>query len=348
MEERGIHEEACRFHGEAQLIESCSDGVKAFTGIIMEVIAGDPRVLLIDEPEAFLHPSLAFKLGYEVSRAAQSEDKRVFASTHSSQFVMGCIQSGAKVNIIRLTYRDDVATARLLPSEELLALMRHPLLRSTGVLNGLFYEFVVVTEADADRAFYQEINERLLRFKPEWGIPHCLFINAQNKQTIHTLIRPLRQLGIPAAAIVDVDVLKDGGCNWTNLLEGANVPEITRNSLAVMRGDLNKAMSATGRNMKRDGGIAILSEADKQGAKDLLEQLADYGICVVEGGELESWLKPLGASGHGPDWLIRVFEKMGEDPEAPTYLKPAGDDVWAFISMIRTWLIDPKRRGIPA
>jgi hypothetical protein len=37
--------------------------------------------------------------------------------------------------------------------------MRNPLLRSTGVLSGLFYEFVIVTEADADRAFYQEIND---------------------------------------------------------------------------------------------------------------------------------------------------------------------------------------------
>jgi predicted ATP-dependent endonuclease of OLD family len=42
-----------------------SDGVRAFTGIITEVIAGDPNILLIDEPEAFLHPSLAYKLGKE-------------------------------------------------------------------------------------------------------------------------------------------------------------------------------------------------------------------------------------------------------------------------------------------
>jgi hypothetical protein len=150
--------------------------------------------------------------GYEVARAAASApEKRVFVSTHSPTFVMGCIQSGAPVNIIRLTYRSGVATARVLPSTEILQLMRNPLLRSTGVLSGLFYEFVVVTEADADRAFYQEVNERLLRFKPEWGIQNCLFINAQNKQTVQTIMRPLRKLGIPAAAIVDVDVLKEGG-----------------------------------------------------------------------------------------------------------------------------------------
>ena len=73
--------------------------------------------------------------------------------------------------------------------------MRNPLLRSTGVLNGLFYEFVVVTEADADRAFYQEMNERLLRFKPEWGIPNCLFLNAHGKHTpIHALSKSGRPL----------------------------------------------------------------------------------------------------------------------------------------------------------
>ncbi|SDZ07681.1 AAA family ATPase [Nitrosomonas halophila] len=164
MEERGIHKEAIAFHRSALPIEQASDGVKAFTGIVTELLAGDPRILLIDEPEAFLHPSLSSKLGFEVSRAALAASKRVFISTHSPKFVMGCIQSGSPVTIIRLTYRNQVATARVLPSDEILGLMRNPLLRSTGVLSGLFYEFVVVTESDADRAFYEEINERLLRY----------------------------------------------------------------------------------------------------------------------------------------------------------------------------------------
>ena len=264
LEERGIHEEAVQFHASAQPIDTASDGVKAFTGIITELMAGDPRVVLIDEPEAFLHPSLAFKLGYEVSRAALSSDKRVFASTHSPTFVMGSLQSGAPVNIIRLTYRASVATARVLPSSEILELMRNPLLRSTGVLSGLFYEFVVVTESDADRAFYQEINERLLRFKPEWGIPNCLFINAQNKQTVQTIIRPLRKLGIPAAGIVDVDILKEGGTVWTSLLGSAYVPDLQHDSLATLRAAVKQAVEATGRNMKRDGGVSLLGTTERE------------------------------------------------------------------------------------
>ena len=348
MEERGIHADAVRFHASAQVIDEASDGVKAFTGIITEVMAGDPSVILVDEPEAFLHPSLASKLAQEVARAALSADKRIFVSTHSPQFVMGCIQSGAPVNIIRLTYRAGVATARVLPSNEILELMRHPLLRSTGLLSGLFYEFVVVTESDADRAFYQEVNERLLQFRPDWGIPNCLFLNAQNKQTVQTLLRPLRKLGIPAAGIVDVDVLKEGGANWTNLLSSADVPQLSHGSLATMRSAVKTAMDETGRDMKRDGGLAILGPAEKQAAEDLLNQLRQYGIFVVPGGELESWLKSLGATKHGPAWLIDIFERMGEDPGSANFTRPNDDDVWVFLRDVRNWLLDPARNGIPA
>lgn len=348
MEERNIHAEGVAFHSLGTQIENSSDGVKAFTGIVLELTAGDHRVLLIDEPEAFLHPSLATKLGYELARKAVQSDKRIFASTHSPQFVMGCIQSGAPINIVRLTYRSGVSTARVLPSVELLELMRNPLLRSTGLLNGLFYEHVVVTESDADRAFYQEVNERLLRYKPEWGIPNCLFLNSQGKHTLATIMQPLRKLGIPAVGIVDVDVLKDSGSQWSGILDGANIPMTSRQSLAALRTAIKTAMDATNLNMKRDGGIAILTGDPREAVESLLRQMSEYGLFVVPGGELESWLKQLGATGHGPPWLIDIFTQMGEDPQSEQYVRPSEGDVWKFISNVKSWLVDPDRRGIPS
>lgn len=347
LEERGVDAKAVKFHSECQLIDGASDGIKAFTGIITEVIAGNPSVLLIDEPEAFLPPPLASKLGNELSRIASTSDKKVFIATHSAAFVMGCIQSGAPVTIVRLTYQSGVATARVLPSDEISRLMRNPLLRSTGVLNGLFYDSVIVTESDSDRAFYQEINERLLKFKPEWGIKNCLFINAQNKQTIRTIIKPLRQLGIPAVGVIDIDVLKEGGAHWSSILSAANIPELNRDSFNISRKNIYTAMGSTNLEMKRDGGIKILSGSDREAAQNLLQQLGDYGIHVVPGGELESWLKELEVTGHGPKWLISIFEKMGEDPDSDSYLKPSDGDVWEFINSIKTWLVNPVRKGIP-
>ena len=346
--ERGIHEESVHFHSAALPIEEASDGVKAFAGIITEIIAGDPAILLIDEPEAFLHPALSFNLGKEIALASSGSEKRLFVSTHSPNFVMGCIQSGAPINIVRLTYRGDIATARLLASDDLLTLMRNPLLRSTRVLDGLFYEFVVVTEADTDRAFYQEINERLLRFKPEWGIPNCLFVNAQNKQTIRTILQPLRNLGIPAVGIVDIDILKEGGAVWTAFLEGGFVPELERQSLANLRSSVKRKLDVTGKDMKRDGGIEILDHDDKEAATNLCERLCEYGLFVVKKGEMESWLPELRASGHGPSWLVDVFQSMGEDPDEEFYLRPGIDDVWSFMAEIKNWLSNPQRKGIPS
>lgn len=347
-EERGWHQAAVAYHAEAQPIESSSDGVKAFTGIITEVVAGDPKILLIDEPEAFLHPSLAFKLGLELARASTGSDKRIFVSTHSPSFIMGCIQSGVKVNIIRLTYRDGSSTARLSPSDDLLRLMRNPLLRSTGVISGLFYESVIVTEGDADRAFYQEINERMLLLKPDWGIPNCLFLHAQNKQTIATILKPLRELGIPTASIVDIDVIKEGGSVWANFLTSIGMPALSHSSFSSIRPAILSAFQATGKDMKRDGGLDLLSSADREAAGNLLNQLAEYGSFVVPNGELESWLKFLKVGGHGPGWLIPIFEAMGEDPEGSNYVRPGNDDVWAFIKSVRSWLLDPTRKGIPS
>jgi putative AbiEii toxin of type IV toxin-antitoxin system/OLD-like protein len=315
---------------------------------MLQIIADDPEVLLIDEPEAFLHPALSFLLGREIARATAASQKRLFASTHSSSFLMGCIQSGAPLTVIRFTYRNDIATARALPSNELFKLVRNPLLRSTGVLAGLFYEYVIVTESDADRAFYQEVNERLLAKSPAEGIPNCLFINAQNKQTVGTIIRPLRELGIPAAAIVDIDVLKDGGTTWSTFVGSMFLPEVEHHAIAQLRGDLMKRFNASGKDMKRDGGTQVLADTDREAAENLLEKLAKYGAFVVPGGELESWLKPLGASGHGPQWLVNIFEKLGEDPTSNAYVNAGSGDVWQFVAGVKSWFSDANRKGIPA
>lgn len=219
--------------------------------------------------------------------------------------------------------------------------------RSTGVLDGLLYESVVVTESDSDRAFYQEINERLLRENSGRGIPSCLFLNAQNKQTIHHIVKPLRELGIPAVGIVDVDILKDGGRAWADFLKGGVIPEVSHNGLGHIRSAIRKKCDESGKDMKRQGGVGILGNDDREAATNLFAQLGDYGLFVVEGGELESWLTSLGATGHGPAWLIDILEKMGEDPDEVGFVTPTADDVWGFIDKVGKWLKSPDRKGIP-
>jgi len=43
-----------------------------------------------------------------------------------------------------------------------------------------------------------------------------------------------------------------------------------------------------------------------------------------------------------------IFQKMGEDPDNATYTKSGADDVWEFLSKLKTWLVNTNRLGIPA
>ncbi len=214
-------------------------------------------------------------------------------------------------------------------------------------LNGLFFESVIVCEADSDRAFYQEINERLLSANDTRGITNCLFINAQNKQTVWEIVKPLRELGIPAVGIVDIDVLKEGGQVFAKPLEGAFIPILNHQVFQNQRALLLNTFNALGKDMKRGGGVNILNTGEKEACNNFFDQLKEYGVFIIKNGELESWLKFLGATSHGSNWLINIFTLMGENPEELNYLKPTTGDVWDFLGEIKAWIENSNRKGIP-
>ena len=347
--ERSLSSEAVEFFGTTISINEMSDGVRAFCGSIAAVVVEDAKVILIDEPEAFLHPALCVKLAKELCKRAQKNGQQLFIATHSASFLMGCVQAGVDLNIVRLTYRDGAATSRVLPQKQIVPLMRQPLLRSIGALTGIFYESVIVTEADSDRAFYDEINHRCLNAGDERAIPDVLFLNAQNWQTTARIIAPLRDLGVAAAAIVDIDLLLEGKSDaFQTLMESAGMPPSSRTALGQLRGDLHRLVKPLAEKLKSEG-ASCLSGTNRRDLQNFIDQLATVGVFVVPVGELESWLPTLTrepSSGKN-EWLVRTFEAMGENANDDSYVQPTSGDVWDFIGHIRKWLHDPARMGMP-
>ena len=362
-DEGSVSEAFMKWRRDARPINQVSDGVRAFVGILLKLTVGDPNTFLIDEPEAFLHPTLAHRLGREVAKGAVSEGKYIFAATHSAHFLMGAIQSGAKINIVRLTYRDNVATARLLHHTTLRTFMNDPMLRSVGVLDGLFFEHVVVTEADADRAFYSEINHRLLDAGDPRGIPNALFLNADNKQTVPTIVKALREVGIAAAAIIDIDLIVDDWKVVSKQLDACSYPTQARQGLSMQSKAVLSSLEreAQGDDLKQkrnfvksfEGkGLAILKiKAEQDAAANLFNTFDQYGCFAVRCGQLENWLPhlenvPRTKSGDN-SFRAKIFDAMGSDPSKANYLKPQKGDIWDFIGSVKAWLVNPQRHGIP-
>lgn len=342
-QERLLSNDSIEFFRQATAIDDFSDGVKAFTGLLAAVLCSQYLIVLIDEPEAFLHPPLVKRLGRRLTEIASERGGSVLASTHSADFVMGSIQAGKSVNLVRLTYKQGVATARLLASSKVEEMMRNPFLRSSGVLSALFHEGAVVCEADTDRAFYQEVNERLNAFDKE-GVANGVFLNSNGKDTLRFIVQPLREMGIPAAAIVDLDVIKPG--TLKPLLQAAFVPPSLADTLNGLKDRIYAAFQGASLEPKKVG-ITALDRADQEAARALINYLSEYGIFVVPSGEVEKWLPEANLSAHGPRWLNQVFTWMGADPRATDYVKPQEGDVWEFMGGIARWITNPERKGIP-
>lgn len=72
-------------------VEEQGDGYKAFLGVMLSVLVGRARILLIDEPETFLHPPQARRLGREISSRTE-HGTQVICATHSADVLEGALQ----------------------------------------------------------------------------------------------------------------------------------------------------------------------------------------------------------------------------------------------------------------
>jgi predicted ATPase len=130
--EQSWNDAARQFHGKALHIKEASDGVQAFVGILCAVLSGDYRAILIDEPEAFLHPPLARKLGQQLTSNLKANGT-LMASTHSPDFLMGCLQASPHVRVVRLEYSNGKSKGKIVDSAVLTTLFKAPLLRSANL-----------------------------------------------------------------------------------------------------------------------------------------------------------------------------------------------------------------------
>src|ERR1700730_4746707 len=151
-------------------------------------------------------------------------------------------------------------------------------------------------------------------------------------------------MGIPAAAVVDLDLITNS--EQRLLYRAAGVPDGLVKTFGQWTGEVRAAFEQLGVQPKQ-AGINALKPADRDVASTLLEALEQYGVFVVNVGEVENWLATLGVTGQKREWLGRVIEAMGTDPAAADYLQPQRSDVWEFLRRIARWTSSDSRKGMP-
>lgn len=189
-------------------LDKQGDGMRSVVGIIAALVcSGNKSIILLDEPEAFLHPPQALQLGTIIGKLIQS-NQQIFIATHNADFLRGLLSSGPDLTqymkIVHIGRNPkDTISFNVLDTDELNKIITDPLLSSSRVLDGLFYKGVVATEGDADAVFYQRAFQKV-------GLSDEIhFVNAHNKQTLKKIIEPYQKLNVKFAMIADADVIRD-------------------------------------------------------------------------------------------------------------------------------------------
>lgn len=334
-------------------VEHEGDGVRSFIGLLLTVIASRFPLIIIDEPEAFLHPPQASQLGREIARLSPAGESQIILATHSADFLQGILDDPtASVTVVRLTREHNVNHAAVLPAEDLRDLWGDPILRYSGLLDGLFHKGVVLCEADSDCRFYQATLDATLT-REERAAHDLFFSYTGGKDRLPVAIAALKAVKVPVTAIADLDVLREEvllkriieslGARWESFERDWRVvhaevgvlktaPAITRTKEdlervageltgdRLSRGDSDRIRSIvrveSGWSQIKRGGVSALPQGQATvAANGLLASLASIGLLVVPVGELERWAPQIPS--HGPKWVSAALEAgVHEQPGA--------------------------------
>ena len=321
------------------------DGMRSFASVVLHLLAPTtPSILLLDEPEAFLHPPQARLLG-EIVATEKSSRAQLFVATHSTDVLHGLMTVAPDhLRILRMQREGNVNRIRELDKQLVKTISSDALMKYSSVMSGVFHERVFICEGDSDCLFYST----LLDLPAVHGErqPDVLFIHANGKDRMAALAKVLVDLGVPVDVIADMDVLKDTatvrriveslGGHWESVKPMAtavkaaveeqkpslSLDEIKKEVEDVLQESppkddtprkLQARVDAIFRKaspwdtLKKAGESALPPGETTKQFRSLRATCKDLGLWITPVGELEGFCKAVG--GHGASWVQQVIEQ---------------------------------------
>ncbi len=319
------------------------DGFRAFVNVLLQSVVRPAPVIIIDEPEAFLHPPQARLLGRYLAERVPA-GSQVFVATHSSDFLAGVLEAAGhrRVALVRLAPTEGRRNALPLAPDAVAELLNTPLLRYSNIISGLFHDGVVLCEADTDCQFYAATSDVVRG--DDGPASNLVFLHVSGKARLADTAHKLRQCGLPVAVIADLDLIRDAGQfkaaiqllggNWADVESDAKTVNQHANSVVINNSakkvlDEIKALlgspketdaltteqsqkiaelvkNANGWTTLKQGGLGVLSGDAYAAVERLLQYGAGLGLFLVPVGELEMWVRKV-PSGNKKAWFNRVF-----------------------------------------
>ena len=320
------------------------DGMRSFARLLIEIFVKRQSVLIVDEPELFLHPPQIRQLAGVVVNE-KPDHSQIFVATHSDDFVKGVLDTEPKdLNFIRLTRSAGKAEVRYLQNDDVKHLWSDPLLRTSNALSALFHQFTIVCEGESDARFLRWALDDLMSDDAsiDYFITHC-----GGKQKMGGIVKSIGSIGASVLSFCDIDVLNDktvfrklfeahggtyadvsanhdlilrrvaerrtdvsGHYFWSELdriKQGAAVSDNISSDTSREIATLLRRSSPWGR-IKEDGAVAFVDSESLAAFRDIRGRSADLGLFINPEGELESLCRAISRS-NKTTWLNEVLER---------------------------------------
>jgi energy-coupling factor transporter ATP-binding protein EcfA2 len=184
------------------------DGMRSFAAVLLSLKIHPKSLVLLDEPEAFLHHPQARKLAELITKDTAPKTQ-IWLATHSDEVVRGLLDNtNDRIVLVRLDRLKNKTTPKLLKAEQVKTLWTDPLLRTSDVLSALFHELAVICEGETDVRFFRAL---LDANKLEERLPDLRFYHVGGKDKIVSIVSALKLLNLPVCVIADIDILADAG-----------------------------------------------------------------------------------------------------------------------------------------
>lgn len=287
-------------------------GFRSFFGVYLPIKLQPVPVTFIDEPEMFLHPPQARLLG-RVLGDLRNESTQIFIATHSTDIINGLIESDASIQIVRITREGNKNHVKELSTRQLRDIWSDYILRYSRVLDGIFYEHVVVCEGDADCRFYGAVLQEMSETKQiDLDPSNVLFLSGGGKAKIPTILDSLHALGVKASAIVDIDLVRDVDLLKKRYLHGhrEHWDEIKQDWIT-----LNATIVNTTPPESKDVVLARIKDLiDKESADRIGSKTATEIRSVLKNSEAWSRIKLMGVGGlptrQAGDAMRAIIQKL--------------------------------------
>lgn len=302
------------------ILDNEGDGIKSFVSTYLSLKLDSKNIVLIDEPESFLHPPLARQLGEIIGNSA-TEDKQIFITTHSSEILKGILSTCRYVNVIRITRNENTNTISELDTDSLKQIISTPRLRVSKVLDGLFCERVAITESEADEIFYQEFLEKV---NPQSGV---FFTHVNSKSNICSVAEIYNKLDVENYMIFDFDILRSRD-EFNKVIKLISLSDKEKDTYRSIRKEVEEYVNnkATARAQLQDEkelkkqrdiiyhkeGINCIEGNDelKGRLEEMLNNLAEKNVLILNNGELETNLNDaqIAYTGNKNLWIENAIE----------------------------------------